>query len=74
VIGVGNYLLATPSELGNYKIVDTRAATLTGACSRPPPAIRSAARRNRAGLAGNVFRFTGAARMARMGVGDGTGA
>jgi hypothetical protein len=24
VIGVGNYMIATPSELGNYKIADTR--------------------------------------------------
>jgi hypothetical protein len=23
VIGVGNYVIATPSELGNYKIADT---------------------------------------------------
>jgi hypothetical protein len=23
VIGVGNYMIATPSELGNYKIADT---------------------------------------------------
>ena len=26
VIGVGNYVIATPSELGNYKIADTHAA------------------------------------------------
>jgi len=24
VIGLGNYVIATPSQLGNYKIADTR--------------------------------------------------
>lgn len=36
MIGVGNYLLATPSELGNYKIVDKKEANRAHARLRAP--------------------------------------
>jgi hypothetical protein len=47
VIGVGNYVIVSPSELGNYKIVDKHPFGPSWTRAGQPPAVGDAVLRHR---------------------------